>query len=486
MRTREGYREWAINCETAPGLGFGVRSIVPYSGVSGTPSDKLFAMTNEGIWDVTDQSQAPAIVLTFTNQTGRAGFGNYSHYTLANDNDIVMYADEENGLFEYDPAGDSWAQSIDITGIDVLNVVFVVVHKQRVWFVERNTANAWYLPIGSISGLAVKFIFGSKFRHGGDLVALYNWTIDGGDGIDDYLVAVGRGGDVLPYRGEDPSSAATWSGVGTFYIGEIAKGRRCAAEDGGDLHILSNFGLTSLDDLLKGSAFNSDAEAINLKIARFLRLDMGQLAQDDGWEIRHDTNEGVILINTPRRTNGEYIQYSYNIAVQGWGQWRGVPGITFEPWEGTMMVGTEDNRVLRMDVTVDESTFANPAGRHIEFSMLQNYLDAGAPAIFKYGKFIRPNFLAERAISLSTRFLYDYDIALNLPPPPTILPVEDPLWDTAAWDSAIWGFGGLKLQSVTFGSLGKGRVLTVAMRGEAIARTTLVSTDVMWTPAGPF
>ena len=80
---------------------------------------------------------------------------------------------------------------------------------------------------------------------GGELVGLYNFTMDGGDGVDDYLVALSRAGDVVIYRGDDPSLIDLWNIVGTFYVGELPAERRVANEYGGDLYIISVFGMIS-------------------------------------------------------------------------------------------------------------------------------------------------------------------------------------------------------------------------------------------------
>lgn len=486
LRSRFGYREWATNIETAPSAGSGVRSLVPYTGTSGVFSDKLFAVTNEGIWDVSDATDTPVLELAFGDTTGDAGWGNYAHYTTAAGTETVFYADEVNGLQQYTPSTDTWAAAAGITGVDVADVVFVVVHKQRIWLVERSTPAAWYLPIASVSGAATKFSFGSKFRHGGDLVGLYNWSIDGGDGVDDYLVAVGRGGDILPYRGEDPSAVATWTGVGTFFVGQLPVGRRCATEDGGDLRLLCEAGLVTLSDLLRGTALTPESEQVDLKIARFIREDMKTYSQERGWEIRLNPGEGSILVGSPVRSNGVYLQYTYNRAVRGWGQWRGVPAQVFEPWAGAMMAGTPDGRVVRMDVTTDNVLYDGTPGTAVAFSFLQNYGDGGAPGRFKFPKFMRPNFLGLQPVTVTTRYLYDYDINTLLRAPIAPDTETTDVWDTALWDDGIWQSSDVTSQTVTRGAWGQGRAVAIAVRGECRTRTTLVSTDIMWSVGGPF
>src|ERR1700704_3779073 len=58
LRSRLGYREWVTNLVGT--LDNTVRTIIPFKGSkTNGSSDKLFACTDKGIWDVTASTQAP-------------------------------------------------------------------------------------------------------------------------------------------------------------------------------------------------------------------------------------------------------------------------------------------------------------------------------------------------------------------------------------------------------------------------------------------
>jgi hypothetical protein len=476
LQTREGAREWATNCSVGGGLG--VRTIVPYRSVSGV-DEKLFAVTNEGIWDVTTSSTTPTRIHAFAIIDDTAGWGHYLNFTTDAGETKLFYTDSANGILEYDAILNNWSQPA-ITGPDLSRVAFIVNHKQRIWMVESASTDAWYLDIGAIAGPATKFAFGTKFKHGGELVGVYTWTLDSGAGVDDILVAISRSGDVLPYQGEDPSLAVSWGLIGTFYVGDVPVGRRVADEVGGDLHILSDLGLVAMSDLLKGATGFGQMSSLTSKITRFIRADMTDLRAFRGWEIRHYPNDAALLINTPLRAGGRYLQYRLNTTVEGWGFWRDVPGLTFEPWDGHLMVGTADNRVLRMDSTRDGGTVADPAGGDpIEFSLLHNFFNLGTPALFKWGETTRPDWISIQEPSYNTQFLYDYrfgEIRCSAP----VSQAQAALWDEAIWDVDIWGSSSLTGFNGSRGSWGTGRTLSVALCGSCVERTTLVSTDIMW------
>jgi len=486
MRTRLGHREWSINIGSGPGAAQEVRSVLPYEGIAGVTVDKLFAFNIEGVWDVTNNDQAPTLLFPWPDPSGDAGYIAFAHFFAQNDTDVIIFTDEQNGVFEYDPIAGTVARP-GITGVPEDELVHVVIHKERMWFTQRASTTGWYLDVGAKSGAATKFTFGGKFRHGGDLVGLYNWTLDDGAGMDDLLVAVGRAGDVIPWRGADPSAATTWNNVGTFFVGQVPKGRRIASEFGGNMRVISDFGITSMDELLKGVAqLGEERRKENNKIARFVRALVDAYGQNYGWDIIPNSNEGQVVLSIPVSSTGVYRQFVLNVTVGGWGEWRGVPGLCFNTWLGALMVGTKDGRVLRMDAGRDNVTFANPAGETLKFEMLQGFLALGAPGRFKYGVFARPDFISSQPVSVQTTFVYDYEVDAALNPSFGFSAGATGQWDTALWDAVVWGSDTLGAAAPLRGVTGEGRTLAVGMRGEAVARTTLASTDIGWTVGGEF
>jgi hypothetical protein len=63
----------------------------------------------------------------------------------------------------------------------------------------------WYLPVNSISGAANPLDFGAIARNGGYMQAMGTWTLDAGQGADDYAVFVTSMGEVIVYNGTDPT-----------------------------------------------------------------------------------------------------------------------------------------------------------------------------------------------------------------------------------------------------------------------------------------
>jgi hypothetical protein len=487
MRVRRGYRVWQ------EGLGAEVRSIIPYIGSSQSGvADKLFVATENGIYDCTTQGGVPALKVAFSAQSVDAGHGVYQHYVDESGDDTLFFADGENGLFRYEPTTDTWAQAAGIQAgptaigtFDITDVVYITVHKLRIWLVTKDANKAWYLPIRSATGDLTEFFFASKFKHGGDLVGLYNWTVDGGLGRDDHLVAIGRGGDVIPWTGEDPSDVTTWTSTGTFYVGPVPKGRRVASEYGGELFILSKFGISSLTALMQGTnPADPYSNQIGHKIARLLRSDLQTLSGDYGWSVRFSANIGSLIITTPIRDDGRYRQYVYNFSTEGWGLWRDVPLLSSNTWQGELMIGTENGAVGRMDQNRDNIDIDGDGGDPIEWFMLTSFSHLGSPGQFKRAKMVRCNFVAESEPLYEVSTHYDYNT--TEPPPPTgaVGPPFGSFWDSGLWGNALWSVSLLNPYYALLGTTGIGRSVAIALVGQSNVETDFVSFDVLWDTGG--
>jgi len=491
MKVRSGFGEHQISLESVSGLG--VKTIIPINGIT---SDKLFAVTNEGIWDVTVAGGTPTLDYTFTTDTtADAGHGVSLHYITTAGNELVFYADSKNGLHTYDVGTDTWIQTINITGLNEVDIAFITVHKQRIWLIEENATSAWYLGVGAVSGAATQFFFGGKFPHGGTLKALINWSVDGGAGVDDLLVAVSSTGDVIVYKGADPSTLETatatgWAVVGTYFIGKIPEGRRFFSEHSGELYLLSSFGLISMSDLLRGVDIRKGSlKSLTYPIASLLRSDLADTGTSLGWEPVFLPSIGSLVISSPQAASDIYLQYVMSLSVEGWGFWRGVPTEAIIEYNNTVYFGTSDNRIMSMNVNKDyvllDTNDDDYLGQSVDFSLLTAYNDAGSPGMFKIGQYIRPDFLNVANLTYQTRMFYDYSTTEIIFPTGNATVEAGSVWDTAEWDVDIWGSGGsFSSEHDLQGTCNMGRTVAIALRGSAGDEARLVSFDVGWTEGG--
>ena len=478
---RKGTVEW---CDPIP-LGDGVKTIIPFNApTTDTVEDKLFAATSNGVYDITVEGGTPTLAYEWPAKTTRSGWCSWHYYTTAA-GPFLLLCDLENGYTIYDGSADTW-EAGTIQGPEPAETTldFVTVWKNRVWLVEQSSGRAWYLPVGQINGAATSFDFGNKFKYGGYLKGLYNWTIDGGEGVDDYLVAISEGGDVVVYKGNDPSTAGDFRQQGYWWIGRVPRNRRVASSFGGDLLVLSTFGVIQMSKLIAGLPVTDEQVSISHKINPRINTVMSELYNEFGWEMRVDPREQLMFLATPKVPGRRRMQFAYNTATRGWCQLLDIPYLTGESYGSDFYIGTEDNRIFRYigyndNVLIeDDGASAEP----IDWEIQTSYQNFGLPAIFKRVQFLRPVFIADANPSYYIRASYDFDLT-GIPSAPPQTEAGVATWGDAVWDFSKWG-GSLQAIQPPTGGKGIGRYVSVVIRGRTTARTLHVGTDVMMDSGG--
>lgn len=478
-KVRQGYKQWATT--VGPG---GVKTILPYTG-SVLLKDRLFAMGTDGIYNVSTSVAAPAVAFSFSGgATTNSGIGIWQAVTTTA-GFFAAYCDEDKGYHLYTESTDTWAAvtGAQVTGVDPATFCFVMSFKERLWFIQKGTSSAWYLPTGAILGAATQFNFGNKFKHGGTLQALYTWTIQGSAGPQNYLVAISSSGEILIYGGNDPSDATNFAIIGSWYIGTVPIGRRVAGNIGGDLYILSIAGLQPLNKIVQGNQTQIENIEVSRKISPAIRSAMLVSFLQNGWEVKLYPSQDALFVVSPQQTGFPNIQFVQSLNNQGWSVFQSVPMFTGDVWEGNFYFGGLDGNVYLFQGDTDNQPRTGvSAGNNIVSSCLGSFQDYEEPGQYHLPQFIRPVFLsaANPAFSVSVRF--DYNISEVLLPG-TAAPSVGSLWDVAIWDVAIWGGAVFEVESVA-GASGIGRAMAIGLQMSTSAETTLIRYDLMFQSGG--
>jgi len=471
---RQGYVPWATTVGTGT-----VGTVMPYTG-SNTAANKLFAAATNGIFDITVQGVSnPAASVTFPSQDANSGVGQSVAFTTTAAHYLV-YTDETNGYYLY-TEGSGWSKIAfgtgvgQVSGVDPANFAMPAVYMSRLWFVVRGSSQAVYLGIGSVFGPATIFDFSNKFKHGGTLVALYTWTFDGGDGVNDYLVAISSAGDVVLYQGGDPTTAGAFSLVGNWYIGAPPAGRRIAGTFGGDLYLLSAYGIIPLTRLISGMVVQNEVVAVTEKITPLINQLMSTAFNLPGWEMTLISSQNLLLLATPKITGLSYLQYVQYLPSKGWANYRDLPYFTGCDWNGTFLFADGTTNVNLHTGSTDN-------GVNINWSMLTHFTDAEEPGRYHRVHFVRPVFLSNIPPAYAASAKYDYDLTENLTTPISTTP-GGTVWDVGVWDTALWA-GGTIASAVVTGGAGMGRAMAIAINGNSKSPTTLLRFDVMYDTGG--
>lgn len=331
---RRGYQRhaWDIVSDTT--------SIETLMAWRGPASSKLFAAGGGAIYDVTANQVGTSAVTSLTgdrwqqvNFTTSAG-----HYLF-----IVNGADSAR---HYN--GTTWATPT-ITGVTSSDCIGVNHHKRRLWLVQQDTTDAWYLATDAVAGAATKFALGPLFTRGGTLVAMGTWTRDGGSGADDYAVFISSEGQVALYQGTDPASANTWSLVGVFDVPPPI-GHRCFFKYGADLALITLQGVFPLSQLLSVDESQVQRVALSDNITPSFVEAARSYASNWGWEACVYPRGTRLIVNIPTSENVTAAQYVMNTITGAWCEFDGHNANCWIVYDDDLYFGDNTGTVHRADV----------------------------------------------------------------------------------------------------------------------------------------
>lgn len=426
---RAGYVEHVVNI---PGS---VNYIASFVGNLFEDS-RIFAFNDTGdVYDVTYETVTPEVVATTQQVDGM--------WDSTNSQGPV-----ENFLILVSPAGGYWTYSKGegfkqrtITG-DGADKQFSAVFnwKDRVWLIEENSTNAYYLDIGAVEGPAHKFNFGPVMNQGGYLSFGSNWTFNAGYDIDDYLVLVTTAGEVIVYKGYDPTDIQTFQLQGVWYVGRTPRGNQSFTTFGGELYILSALGVVPVSKLVNGGVAN-DYQVVSAKIQPQLNAVFQDYKDNFGWEMETFYNRNFLMLKTPIKTSGKYSYWVMNVQTGAWGTISGMPMNCTTQVVDDIYFGTTDGKVCRAFVgdTDGASIDGNP-GRPIKGTYMGGFNDYGDPTHLKIWQLARPVFLASDRPSVGVKIITEYE---------SPLPATDAVssseaggrFDVDAWNQCVWSGG---------------------------------------------
>jgi hypothetical protein len=336
---------------------------------------------------------------------------------------------------------------IGITGVNSSNFINVNLFKNRLYFTEKNSLTCWYLPVNSIGGVASPLYFGGIARNSGYLQAMGTWTLDAGQGADDYAVFVTSMGETIVYNGTDPTDAATWALKGVWQLGQTFN-RRCFFKWGGDLLLLTQDGLVPLAAALQSSRLDP---RVNLTDKIYYAVSQAATLYYDrfGWQIQYFASENMLILNIPIPNGME--QYVMHTITKAWARFTGFQGYCWEVSGNADMHFGSDGFV---------GTFYNALsddGNNINATAQQAYSYFDAPGQLKRFTLVRPNLQSSGGIpSVLCGISVDFDTqsqlgAVSFNPSNQ----SDGVWDSAKWDGSIWT-GGLITTKIWQGVTGIG------------------------------
>jgi hypothetical protein len=343
---------------------------------------------------------------------------------------FLVMCNGEDAVRNYDGSSFS-TPSITGTGLTSSDkFVQVTENKERLFFVEASSTSVWYLAVNAIAGTATEFDYAPLMDKGGFVLACATWTLDGGNGLDDYFVVLTSEGQAIVYAGTNPSNAAEWALQGVFETGAPV-GRRCVFKIGADLIVITDDGFVALSKaLLTGRT--AQQEAISDKVRTTVREYTEDNRLKFGWQPILYPKRGLGVFNVPTEEGSSFSsnQLVVNTFNGSWCQFTSVEAAVWSLYKQDLYFGNNDGAVMHFDSTTADD------GQEIMGDAQPAFNTMGIPGVNKQFHHARVHLSTSGKVTPAIEVLTDYEnrIPTNVP----TFSFNGAVWDEAAWDTEFW------------------------------------------------
>lgn len=407
--------------------------------------NKLFAATSAAIYDITNPTTPTTIpTADITGQT--SGFYSTALFTTVGGTYLTV-CNGTNAVRQFD--GAAWSTPV-LTGSTSSTLSHVWAYRNRLFFVQKNTLNAYFLPVDSISGASSIVSLAGVFQRGGSLLTGCTWSINAGSGLSDQCAFISTNGEVAIYQGTDPSSASTWSLVGRYDIGTML-GKNAIMRAGGDVMLATTDGLIPLS-----KAISIDRAAISLNsLSTDIEPDWKTeaTARVDNWTIAKWPEKNMAIVALPTTSGRDNFCFVVNLETGAWAKYTGWDTNCICMFSQYAYFGTSVGTILQAEFggSDDGATYVS--------KYIGQFEDWNSLGSVKIGHLCRSTFIAAVPFSPQVSLLANYNT--NAPPAPNVALFTNPsLWDTAIWDQSVWdGIGATSIQTKWRSVSGQGFLL---------------------------
>lgn len=419
VELRQGATDWQTGLGSTP-----IKSLAAYNNRAGT--SKLFAFTDAGVYDATAGGAFGATVAALTS-------GKVTTVNIGTTGGSFLFCvNGVDNLLSYD--GTTWSSVANytiVTGgtLNTLDISNLNVFKRSLFFLKKGTLEFYFFPIDTISGTVSRFNLAALFSKGGSLVAMGTWSVDGGQGIDDFACFVTDQGQIAIYQGTDPASSATWALQGVYDLSPPL-GKKCFTKYGGDLLYLSQDGVYPLSKSLQSTNITPTI-AITDTISNAFTGYAALYGANWGWQGVFSLSNALLMFNVPTVESSSSVQLAMNTKTGAWARFTGWDAYCFALVGNQIYMGMT-GKVAK--AWVGGNDFGNNISSFAKGAF--SYLGTRS-ARLKHITLLRANLTINGTTSVSLAVDIDYQSGLSYGPAVFNNQVGA-LWDAALWDAATW------------------------------------------------
>ncbi|WP_278368662.1 hypothetical protein [Acetobacter orientalis] len=320
------------------------------------------------------------------------------------------------------------------SSISILNpskFSFVWPYMARLYFIERDTMNVWYLSAGAIAGAATPLPMGGIFPDGGTLLFGSSWSLDNSssNGLSEQCVFVTDAGEVAVYQGVDPNQSTTWGKVGLYRI-DKPRGKRAFIRNGGDLLIATDAGLIPLTQAVERNPSNLAPGAVSYPIQDAWMQYVAE-RPNRNWQVTVWPEMQMVAVSIPQSDN--YLPYVLvvNMNTSAWARFTNWDSKCFASLNGQLYFGSTSGRIA--------AAYQTGMDMGIPFTGIYAPLfhDLGGTYGAKMPKDASVMLRGTHQIGWAISIMYDYVPTVPAAPQPATID-DMSVWDAAIWDQSLW------------------------------------------------
>jgi hypothetical protein len=366
------------------------------------------------------------------------------------------------------------------------NLTYVCKYRNRFFFIEKNSMNAWYLGLNSVGGELNLIPISGAATKGGKLLCCFSWSIDAGDGIDDKIVFLTNLGEAIIFTGGNPADAANWRQEGRYELSEPL-GMNAHLPTGGDVLIATVDGIVPISGAITKSRTELELAAVTRKIREMWRTEVLD-KREHPWTMVKWDEAGGILTTLPGGAPGQRRCLVQNAATTAFARFTGWDAMCWLRLRADCFFGTQNGWIMQADRGGYDDGLPYVATIVGGWEMFSS---PGQTIVWRQARCL---FAARAGEPFQPQISATVDYVITLPTPPLAGP--DPgvldLWDQGLWDTAHWDApapaSNVKRNTgwVSIGMTGFSHapIVQVTVAQQATPRVDLISISALFERAG--
>ncbi len=294
---------------------------------------KLLCVVNKKLCDISSAEQCREIATELTSDIWQTVQYKDRLFFLSGTQTPKVYYVDEGG----DEHFDDWG--FTSTSGQMTRLVNGAVSHEFLWFVEKGSMVAYYsAEAGNISGELYSFDLSQISKFGGELVAVANWTVDGGQGTDDFTAFITSEGEIMLYSGLNPNEATSWSLKGNYKISKPI-GYRCTMQYQGDVVIITEDGYFPMSKALSMNNATQSGLAFSDAIRDLVLSRTANYKNKDGWQGLIYGKGGYAVFNVP--VANQFEQHVVNLNTGAWCRFVNIRSFCWCVFENELYFGSD-------------------------------------------------------------------------------------------------------------------------------------------------